>query len=74
MCILDENGKIVKQVQVKGPWSEVIGVLKGLVHPFAVCYEASCGYGYLHDQLRPIAQRVVVAHPGQLRLIFRWCG
>lgn len=71
MCILDENGKIVKQVQVKGPWPEVMGVLKGLVHPFAVCYEASCGYGYLHDQLRPIAQRVVVAHPGQLRLIFR---
>ena len=23
-------------------------MLKGLGHPFAVCYEASCGYGYLH--------------------------
>jgi transposase len=39
--------------------------------PFAVCYEASCGYGYLHDRLARRAQRVVVAHPGQLRLIFR---
>jgi transposase len=36
-----------------------------------VCYEASCGYGYLYDMLRQVAQRVVAAHPGQLRLIFR---
>jgi len=39
--------------------------------PFAICYEASCGYGYLHDQLARRAERVTVAHPGQLRLIFR---
>jgi transposase len=36
-----------------------------------VCYEASCGYGHIYDLLRRVAQRVVVAHPGQLRLIFR---
>ena len=46
-------------------------MLKGLKRPFSICYEASCGYGHIHDQLRPIAKRVVVAHPGQLRLIFR---
>jgi transposase len=33
--------------------------------------EASCGYGHYHDLLRPLAHRVLVAHPGQLRLIFR---
>src|SRR3989442_1557833 len=38
---------------------------------FEVCYEASCGYGHYHDLLRPLAARVLVAHPGQLRLIFR---
>src|SRR5262249_22126901 len=38
---------------------------------FEVCYEASCGYGHFHDLLRPLAARVLVAHPGQLRLIFR---
>src|SRR5262249_32610634 len=26
---------------------------------------------YYHDRLRPLASRVLVAHPGQLRLIFR---
>ncbi len=36
-----------------------------------VCYEASCGYGHFHDLLGPLAARVLVAHPGQLRLIFR---
>jgi hypothetical protein len=34
-------------------------------------YEASRGYGHYHDLLSPIAARVIVAHPGQLQLIFR---
>ena len=36
-----------------------------------MCFEASCGYGYLHDRLSKLAGRVVMAHPGKLRLIFR---
>lgn len=36
-----------------------------------VCFEASIGAGRLYDLLRPRCHRVVVAHPGQLRLIFR---
>jgi hypothetical protein len=28
----------------------------------------SCGYGHFHDLLRPLATRVLVVHPGQLRL------
>ena len=71
VCILDKNGKRVKRMQIRGPWSKVIEVLREIRHPFAICYEASCGYGYLYDQLRRFARRVVVAHPGQLRLIFR---
>jgi transposase len=49
----------------------MLRALKGLPDRFEVCYEASCGYGHYHDLLRPLASRVVVAHPGQLRLIFR---
>jgi len=70
-CILDENGKIVKRGQFAGHLGRVLAWLEGLPEPLAVCYEASCGYGHLHDQLRKVAPRVVVAHPGQLRLIFR---
>lgn len=71
MCILDRNGKRVKQIKVRGHCSKAVAELEKLGQRFAVCYEASCGYGWLHDQLRKIAARVVVAHPGQLRLIFR---
>ena len=39
--------------------------------PVAVCFEASCGYGPPYDALASFARRVVMAHPGQLRLIFR---
>lgn len=71
MCILDEDGKLVKRLEVKGPWPRMLQVVDEQVpKPFAVCYEASCGYGYLHDQLARRAERVTVGHPGQLRLIF----
>jgi transposase len=49
----------------------MMNILENLQDRFEVCYEASCGYGHFHDLLRPIAVRVIVAHPGQLRLIFR---
>ena len=71
LCILDENGKRVKGRTLRGRWPKVLKWLGRLGHPFAICYEASCGYGHLHDALQKIARRVVVAHPGQLRLIFR---
>ena len=70
-CILDENGKVVKIVTVRGGWKKLLAALRKIKHPFVICYEASCGYGALYDALRKIARRVVVAHPGQLRLIFR---
>jgi transposase len=72
LCILDNNGNLVKRLEVKGSWQRMLEVVDAQVpRPFAVCYEASCGYGYLHDQLARRAERVTVAHPGQLRLIFR---
>lgn len=71
VCILDAHGKKVKRLTVRGPWSKVIDELDKLQGRLFVCYEASCGYGYLYDVLGKVAQRVVVAHPGQLRLIFR---
>jgi transposase len=71
VCILDENGKRVKMETVKGAWDKVVVELAKVPAPFEVCFEASCGYGHLHDRLIRMARKVVVAHPGQLRLIFR---
>jgi transposase len=71
ICILDAQGKRVKEMNVEGGLRRVLELLGRIGQPFAICYEASCGYGYLHDRLERMAGRVVVAHPGQLRLIFR---
>ena len=71
VCILDEHGKMVKQMRLRGTLAKLLDTIRSIKEPFAVCYEASCGYGHLHDLFGKLAQRVVVAHPGQLRLIFR---
>ena len=71
ICILDHNGKTVKQELICGRWPAVVDRLAKIDRPMSVCYEASCGYGYLYDRLAPLAQHVTVAHPGQLRLIFK---
>ena len=71
MCILDDNGKKVKERTIRGGWDKVVAAIADLKRPLAICFEASCGYGAIYDRLRPLARRVVVAHPGHLRLIFR---
>jgi len=73
LCILDSNGKIAGQRQVHGHWDKVVEELGRLKEPFQICYEASLGYGHLYEQIGklPKAKKTVVAHPGQLRLIFK---
>jgi len=71
LCILNDGGSAVNRVEVKGPWSKLVEAVRSIDPPFSICYEASCGYGYLYDRLRPLAARVAVAHPGKLRLIYR---
>lgn len=71
ICILDGNGKRVKRLTTRGAWHKIVEQLRQLSGHVAVCFEASTAYGYLYEMLSEVAQRVVVAHPGQLRLIFR---
>ena len=70
ICVLNESGQLVHRSQVR-TIDQMMRILERLPDRFEVCYEASCGYGYYHDLLRPLAVRVLVAHPGQLRLIYR---
>lgn len=72
VSILNENGRQIKRfVHRNHPRTLLERLRQEVDGPFQVCIEASCGSGTLHDLLRGIAQRVVVAHPGHLRLIFR---
>jgi len=70
-CVLDENGREQKTRTVRGNWEALLSELAMIRKPFAIAFEASTGYGFLHDRLDRIAERVEVAHPGYLRLIFR---
>ncbi len=69
ICVLDSQGVIVQRHQVQN-CQELTDYLRRIGQPLAICYEASCGYGYFYDQLRSLAVRLVVAHPGRLKLIF----
>jgi transposase len=72
LCILDSCGRPVKRLDVRGAWPRLLEQVASQVpRPFSVCFEASCGYGYLHERLSALSARVAVAHPGKLRLIFR---
>lgn len=71
VCILNGDGKRVKRLTIRGGWHKIAEELRQLSGKVAVCFEASTAYGYLHEMLSEVADRVVVAHPGQLRLIFR---
>ncbi len=70
-CVLDENGREVKCETIRGHWPKVLERLRRIEGAWTICFEATCGYGYLYRELSRMARRVVVAHPGQLRLIFR---
>ena len=71
ICILDDSGRLVKEKTIQGHPRRVVEYLGQLTEPFRICFEASTNYGWLYEQLSAIADQVLVAHPGRLRLIFR---
>jgi transposase len=70
VCVLDDDGKVHQRCQVREV-EQLMELLRGLPQRFEVCYEASTGYGWFFERLVKTASRVVVAHPGLLKLIFR---
>lgn len=75
LCVLDLHGKPITTRTIRGPWLRAAEWLQDLARQrgedVAVCFEASCGYGQLHDRLATFCRDVQVAHPGKLRLIFQ---
>jgi hypothetical protein len=65
LCVISGTGQVARRSQVR-TIEEMMRILEVLPNRFEVCYEASCGYRHYHDLLRPLAARVLAAHPGQL--------
>jgi transposase len=68
-CALNNEGKLHERWQVPQV-DQLVERLTRLQQPFKITYEAGCGYGRFHELLTPIAADVMVANPGQLRLIY----
>lgn len=71
ISVVDDNGKEQFCRTVRGTWDMLLEELEKIKHPFKICFEASTGYGTIYDKLKSVAEEVMVAHPGHLRLIFR---
>jgi transposase len=75
VCVLDENGKVVRECVVDGGLRDLVDRLRVMKSELGgtikVCYEASCGCGWLFDKLAGLGFKVQVGHPGKLRMIFR---
>lgn len=69
ICVLNDYGKVHKRCVVR-QIDQMMAALARVPQPFQVCYEASTGYGIYFELLSKVAERVVVAHPRLLRLIF----
>lgn len=72
-AIIDDAVRLVNTRTVRGDWRKAVAAIKSFVRRRVcqICFEATCGYGPLYDALSKFARKVVVAHPGKLRLIFR---
>jgi len=68
--VMDASGRKILVRTIRGTWKDVMAFLRTLDGPFSICFEATCGAGFLYDQLKTVAEKVVVAHPGKLRLIY----
>jgi transposase len=71
LCILNEDGKTIKQQTIHGRFSDVAAELARVDEPLEVVFEATGGYGPLHGELSKVARRVVMAHPAALALIWK---
>jgi transposase len=74
LAILEPTGEeepVIRTRTVRGSAKKVLAEVGKVKRPFAVCFEASTAYGAFYEALASMAERVVVAHPGKLRLIYR---
>jgi hypothetical protein len=75
LCILDEDGKVVKQQTGHGRAEAVVEELAKLGQergqPVEVVFGAGGGYGPLYEEPAGVARRVVWAHPAGLGLIWK---
>jgi transposase len=69
LCVLNQDRKVLaRRTFAPCDTEALLGFLRG-VAPFQACVEATASYEWLVELIEPLAQKVVLAHPGELRVI-----
>lgn len=70
LCVLTPDGRRTF-TRIRGPWRAVVDFVASIKGQKQAVFEASCGVGPVFDALSGVCARVVAAHAGKTRLIFR---
>jgi len=69
LCVMDQDRKVTARRTFACCQTEAVrDFFRGLV-PFRAVVEATASYEWLVELIEPIAEKVVLAHPGKLRVI-----
>lgn len=69
VCVCDQQFNILKEKTLACGQPDAITGLFAELKPFTAVVEATASYDWLWQLLEPLAQRLVLAHPGKLRVI-----
>ena len=69
VCVMDKDRKILGRRRLWCMDEEGIAAFFEELKPFSVVVEATASYYWFLDLIEPLADKVVLAHPGKLRVI-----
>jgi transposase len=69
LCVVDQHKRVLQRTRFLCAEPERIRKFFAELGPFQVVIEATASYEWLVAILEPLAQRIVLAHPGKLRVI-----
>jgi transposase len=71
LCVLNQDRRVVARRSFPCTDREAIAEFFGGLRPFQAVVEATASYEWLVELIEPLADRVVLAHPGQIHEIAR---
>jgi transposase len=69
ICVVDASRKALKRVRLSNQQTEQIVQFLSELGEFEITVEATASYEWFVQLVEPLARRVVLAHPGKLRII-----
>ena len=69
VCVMDENFKVLARATLYSNQPDKVLEFFRAWRPFKVVVEATASYSWFVEALEPLAQEVVLANPGKLRVI-----